>query len=156
MDCVEWSPPPSEHCCIMNFLTGSDGSVSSSSRGHSPACGSGGGGIFANQSGQSPGANKHQGNTGSAGSYGDQGLDSKGDGSRYGKSMVLFFHMVAYYLLQIYLNLKFSFLFSLVFIFCSVSMGNKAPVAKREIRLIKNREAARECRRKKKEYIKVM
>ena len=67
-----------------------------------------------------------------------------------------FIHMVAYYLLQIYLNLKFSFLFSLVFIFCSVSMGNKAPVAKREIRLIKNREAARECRRKKKEYIKVM
>jgi len=98
---------------------GSDGSVSSSSRGHSPACGSGGGGIFANQSGQSTGANKHQGNTGSAGSYGDQGLDSKGDGS-------------------------------------SVSLGNKAPVAKREIRLIKNREAARECRRKKKEYIKCL
>ena len=75
-----------QHCHEI-LLTGSDGSVSSSSRGHSPTGGPGG--IFANQSGQTAVANKHQGNTGSAGSYADQGLNSKEDSSRYGEMLKL-------------------------------------------------------------------
>ena len=74
--------------------------MSSSSRGHSPA-GVGGpsgapGGTFANQSGQTAVANKHQGDIGSAGSYADQGLNSKEDSSRYGKMFGIVLASIAF------------------------------------------------------------
>lgn len=48
---------------------------------------------------------------------------------------------------------------TLCLFFCSVAQGGplmEDQTRKREMRLLKNREAARECRRKKKEYIKCL